>query len=509
MEFHIRLVVVGDDGEEETIPITCLERGEANTATLGLTVAEGKAILRELQHVVLTRQVESHLQHQRPCPHCGRARSSKDGGSSSYRTPFGKVQLPNPRWHHCRCRQQPTKTFRPMASLLTEATSPELLFLETKWASLVSYGVTTKLLHEVLPVDDLLSAQSVRNHLHRVAEREEEILGEEQLCPIQLRERDQLPLPDGPLTVGLDGGYVRGRSRGSGAQAPSDARPSQPLGWFEVIAGKSMLSFRRDDPEPAAPSMKCFGLVQGYDRKPKRRLYETLLAQGLQANQQVTFLSDGGDTVRNLQWYLSPEAEHLLDWFHITMRLTVLNQCARGLEKVAKTRAAPAPRIGEEDDEEPEPLATPAELARLVESAKHYLWHGNVARALDRLDDLRDDLLGLEDEGGPQIHKAAARMRKHVDELETYIQRNRTLIVNYGERWRNGETISTAFVESTVNQVISRRMVKRQQMQWTPRGAHLLLQVRTKVLNDDLETVFRRHYPGFRPPHDSGLPDAA
>jgi len=36
---------------------------------------------------------------------------------------------------------------------------------------------------------------------------------------------------------------------------------------------------------------------------------------------------------------------------------------------------------------------------------------------------------------------------------------------NFGERYRNGETISTAFVESTVNQVISKRMVKKQQMQ--------------------------------------------
>jgi hypothetical protein len=30
--------------------------------------------------------------------------------------------------------------------------------------------------------------------------------------------------------------------------------------------------------------------------------------------------------------------------------------------------------------------------------------------------------------------------------------------------------ISTAFVESTANQVISKRMVKKQQMSWTPRG---------------------------------------
>ena len=58
--------------------------------------------------------------------------------------------------------------------------------------------------------------------------------------------------------------------------------------------------------------------------------------------------------------------------------------------------------------------------------------------------------------------------------------------------------ISTAFVESTVNQVISKRMVKKQQMQWTPRGAHLLLQTRTKVINDELEEAFRRWYPRFR-----------
>jgi hypothetical protein len=60
-----------------------------------------------------------------------------------------------------------------------------------------------------------------------------------------------------------------------------------------------------------------------------------------------------------------------------------------------------------------------------------------------------------------------------------------------------GEAISTAFTESAVNQVISKRMVKKQQMRWTPRGAHLLLQVRTRVLNDQLAGDFHRWYPGL------------
>ncbi len=66
-----------------------------------------------------------------------------------------------------------------------------------------------------------------------------------------------------------------------------------------------------------------------------------------------------------------------------------------------------------------------------------------------------------------------------------------------GPAQRAGEAISTAFTESAVNQVIARRMVKEQQMRWTPRGAHLLLQVRIRVLNDQLASDFHRWYPGL------------
>ena len=59
---------------------------------------------------------------------------------------------------------------------------------------------------------------------------------------------------------------------------------------------------------------------------------------GMQPNQQVTFQSDGGEDVRSVQLYLHPEAEHLLDCFYVTVRLTVLKQfakdCPRRLAKV-------------------------------------------------------------------------------------------------------------------------------------------------------------------------------
>jgi hypothetical protein len=76
------------------------------------------------------------------------------------------------------------------------------------------------------------------------------------------------------------------------------------------------------------------------------------------------------------------------------------------------------------------------------------------------------------------------------------VERNQQFMPNYGERYRNGERIASGFVESAVNQVVSKRMVKQQQMQFTQRGAHLLLQIRTRVLNGEWEETFRRWYPG-------------
>ena len=81
--------------------------------------------------------------------------------------------------------------------------------------------------------------------------------------------------------------------------------------------------------------------------------------------------------------------------------------------------------------------------------------------------------------------------------MATYIANNAAAIVNYSRRWHNGERISTAFVESTVNLVISRRFAKKQQMQWSKVGAHRLLQTRTKTLDGTLRHLFTTWYPAI------------
>src|SRR6266542_3853049 len=101
------------------------------------------------------------------------------------------------------------------------------------------------------------------------------------------------------------GRMARSRSASMAATSTLGTATESKAGWFELIVGKSV---------PTDGAAKCFGFVTSYDTKPKRRLAELLKAQGLQMKQAITFLSDGGDTVRDLQLYLSPLAEHLLDF---------------------------------------------------------------------------------------------------------------------------------------------------------------------------------------------------
>jgi hypothetical protein len=144
-----------------------------------------------------------------------------------------------------------------------------------------------------------------------------------------------------------------------------------------------------------------------------------------------------------------------------------------------------------EDDEEAEAFDLVWTEKRL-ERLKWYLWHGNVYQTLQIMEMLEWDL-----EEWEACSEKAAQFLKAVQDFGHYIEVNQNAIPNYGDRYHHGETISTSFVESAVNQVVSKRMVKRQQMRWTKRGAHLLLQIRTQVLNEDLRNTLSRWYPGM------------
>jgi hypothetical protein len=493
MKMTIQVVIEDDDTTSQAVQkVISLERNalDLGPSTLGLTLDEGKEILAGVQTVLVTAQITRFIESQRSCPDCGAAYVKNGTHQLTFRTLFGTMKLASQRFFTCPCQKaritalgqkdktqqqkKPQMSFSPLANLLPERTSPEFLYFQTKWVAVMSYERTAEFLLEAFPLEKPISTAVLSQHVEQVATRIDGELGDEQSsfiegCPADWEE---LPEPAEPIVMGIDGGYVHAQEG-----------ENRKAGSFEIIVGKSM---------GGGKPLKRFGFVNTYDTKPKRRVYEVLKSQGMQMNQQVIFLSDGGDDVRNLQLYLNPYAEHLLDWFHITMRLTVLGQLARSVALRTLDMKETQPPF--EEEEEPLPsVPTLEELERQLERMKWYLWHGNVFCALQIGEDLEDDLEVLE-ERDVSIQK----MYQAVREFNGYIAANESFVVNYGDRYRNGEIISTAFVESTVNEVVSKRFVKKQQMRWTKKGAHNLLQVRIQVLNGDLRQTFHNWYAGMQ-----------
>ena len=202
MKVRVEVVSLNADGEEQRRQILTIERRELAMETLGVNLTEGKALLAGVQDFVVAQQAREELEQRRACPRCRRRYTTKDSGSTPVSTVFGPVEVLNPRWNRCGCQTEGPQTFRPMRSWLNGQASPEMLYLETKWASLIPFARATDLLKEVLPVGDLVNAETVRNHLQLTAERIEQELGEErQLNRFEGSEQEweRQPLPDGPL----------------------------------------------------------------------------------------------------------------------------------------------------------------------------------------------------------------------------------------------------------------------------------------------------------------------
>ena len=273
MNFRIEVICVADDGMEQRREILTVAKEQITMETLGLTLAEGKALVATVQTYVVAQQAAAYLEQQRPCSSCGKPHLSKEPRRSTVQTVFGPVAVPNPRWHRCACQTAGPQTFRPTTQWLTGHTSPELLYLETKWASLIPYAKVVDLLKDVLPVTETGNQETVRQHVHATAAKMEQALGEEKDALFEGTEDEWAaqPTPDGPMTVGIDGGFVRAQHK---------------AGFFEVIAGKSIVAFRRNEDQDI-PSAKRFGFVQTYDTKPRRRLWELLKSPGMQENQAI------------------------------------------------------------------------------------------------------------------------------------------------------------------------------------------------------------------------------
>jgi hypothetical protein len=191
----------------------------------------------------------------------------------------------------------------------------------------------------------------------------------------------------------------------------------------------------------------------------------------------VTVLTDGDAGLRAIHRQVAPQGEHVLDWFHVGMRFQNLKQLAKGINGVS------------------DGTIRGQALAEL-ERAKWRFWNGQTVRGL----------IGLVHLG----QWARARCFEHIPALGKmghmlldtirYLEFNADSMPNYGKRYRGHLRISTGFAESAVNEIIAKRMSKKQQMRWNRHTVQRFLEVRIHVLNGTLEDAFRHWRQGFRPP---------
>jgi hypothetical protein len=123
LRFKLQLVVVADDDQQVSVDdLVVLTKEHERLEQLGLTLAEAKALLLEVQRQVLGRQIAAFLASRTSCPSCGRSRGLKDQKTVVFRTVFGKLELMSPRLRRCPCQHTGQASSSPLVELLPEHT---------------------------------------------------------------------------------------------------------------------------------------------------------------------------------------------------------------------------------------------------------------------------------------------------------------------------------------------------------------------------------------------------
>ena len=146
-----------------------IARDDLTMASAGLALAEAHEVLSGIQHHLVTAQAVTAAAAGRDCASCGGARGRKDTRHIVLRTLFGTLRLESPRYKACPCAPGGPATVSPLAALLPERTTPELLLQEAKYAALTSYGAAATLLSEAFPLGRTLQPTAVRQQARAAA----------------------------------------------------------------------------------------------------------------------------------------------------------------------------------------------------------------------------------------------------------------------------------------------------------------------------------------------------
>jgi hypothetical protein len=451
MRITVEAKIERADGSRQTVEISCLERAPdpAPRCGIGVLLSESRDLLGNLQRVVLREQADEIVAAARQCRRCSRRLAVKGSAGIVYRTAFGKVTLEAPRLYSrcsaCGARVAASTSFSPLALALPERSHPQWVWLQTRYASVMSYRLARSFLATSFAGATDLPASSIRSSAQRIGARLEKEMQQRAEAFWTLHHDDAaIDARAAVHALQIDAGYVRSIPQTEGAN------------WISVIASKVV---RPESLRTHAHAYAGGGSLWRGDRQ------EAFLASvGIGGDVPVVLLCDGGEDIGVSR--LGNRSLRILDWFHIGMRFKHLQLAPKGLPGV--------------DDVERE------RLLRRAEGAKWLLWHGRAEPCLARLQELRRDT-------------GWVGKRNALGRLVAYLENGKACLTNYAARRARGLPISSAGAESAVDHVVGQRMKRNGHARWTRRGANHLLQVRCAVLNGQDVRNFKRWYPTQRP----------
>lgn len=439
MGWIVRLVEVGTSGRRHSVDVMEIDRSGdlGEIGNLGLSLAEGKRLLRNVQQSVVAAQAHEHAGRR---PNCGSCRSRcqvKDYRTRQVDTVFGRVAVRLPRLRCSGCRKIVTGvSWQPQCR-----STPELDRLRAYLSASMSYRTAAAVLKAVLPAEAGCRPETLRNRTLKIGDK--------------LRHAPSIapPIARSEISISLDSTFIRSRE-------PGERHIEIQVGNVEVQDG----------------ARQVFAAVTRTDTEIATIVERRLAEAGRTAGTRLTTFTDGCTGLRSLLTTIGIKEPPILDWFHIAMGLQHLRQAAQGLP----TR------------DEAQKKAKPV-IVEAIERLRWRLWHGKVKDARRAIDGIRGVIRAYRDERAQsRKHRAARQFWAALLGFDGYLTGQGAWLVNYAERHRAGLRVGTAITEGAANYLVNRRMNKSQQMRWSRRGADLLLQVRCAVYNGHLTPALAR-----------------
>ena len=279
---------------------------------IGFSVEDGKTIMAHLQQVVVNQQCEAYVLTSRFCMDCERFRRIKDYGKRKIRTVFGCVEVRNPRIMNCqRCLPHFCDAWTVLRDICPDQATPELMERSARLGSLLPYRKAAEVMAEFLPIKPTESFVTLRHRTLKLGERLDEKARERALFePPSTAERRQIELnlpndPEREFVVSIDTAHVRASRTEAGRN-------------FEIVVARCGRGGRGSRPG------RYFTTADTSQRELQSRTLQALQSEGYPGRGEVTVLSDGAEIMKRLPKALPQPAAHIIDWFHIAMKIQPL-----------------------------------------------------------------------------------------------------------------------------------------------------------------------------------------